>query len=164
MKNEDKMFDWGIVVNFKKKNPKNPVKDKTVILIDILVHISKESKQGNPIPCRDEEEGDIEVVTVLHTLVSQISSLRLHYPKDLRPSDNRKSVLKTIQEVKRRFPNGPPLLNPITDMHIDNQSFKDVIKKIELLEEKLYLHSLHKVGIYMRYIKMYSLRKKEKEN
>lgn len=139
-------FDWGIVVNFRKKTPKNPVKDKTVIVIDILLHISKQSKEGSPIPCRDGEEGDIEVVPVQHHLISQISSLRLYYPKDLRPPDNRKSVLKTIQEVKKRFPDGPPLLNPITDMRIEDQSFKDIVKKIETLEEKLYSHSLHKVS------------------
>lgn len=144
VRNEFETFDWGIIVNFKKKNPKNPVKDKTIIIIDILLHISKDSKEGNPIPCHEGEEGEMEVVPVLHNLISQISSLRLYYPKDLRPSDNRKSVLKTIREVKKRFPDGPPLLNPITDMHIEDQRFKDIVKKIEALEKRLYAHSLHK--------------------
>ncbi|EFN73345.1 Superkiller viralicidic activity 2-like 2 [Camponotus floridanus] len=98
VRNEFETFDWGIIVNFKKKNQKNPVKDKTIIIIDILLHISKDSKEGNPIPCREGEEGEMEVVPVSHNLISQISSLRLYYPKDLRPSDNRKSVLKTIRE------------------------------------------------------------------
>lgn len=146
MKSGNETFDWGIIVNFKKKTPKNPVKDKTVIVIDILLHISKNSKEGNPIPCREDEEGEMEVVPVLHHLISQISSLRLYYPKDLRPADNRKSVLKTIREVKKRFPDGPPLLNPITDMSIGDQAFKDIVKKIETLEKKLYAHSLHKVS------------------
>lgn len=146
MKNGNKTFDWGIIVNFKKKTPKNPLKEKTVIVIDILLHISKNSKENNPIPCREDEEGEMEVVPVLHHLISQISSLRLYYPKDLRPSDNRKSVLKTIREVKKRFPDGPPLLNPITDMNIEDQAFKDIVKKIEALETKLYAHSLHNVS------------------
>lgn len=139
------MFDWGIIVNFKKKSPKNPMKESTAIIIDILLHVSKDSKEGCPVPCHEGEEGDVEVVPVIHTLISQISSLRLYYPRDLRPSDNRKSVLKTIQEVKKRFPDGPPLLNPITDMHIEDEAFKDIVKKIEVLEEKLYAHPLHKV-------------------
>ncbi|XP_012168502.1 exosome RNA helicase MTR4 [Bombus affinis] len=144
VKNENEMFDWGIIVNFKKKSPKNPMKESTAIIIDILLHVSKDSKEGCPVPCHEGEEGDVEVVPVIHTLISQISSLRLYYPKDLRPSDNRKSVLKTIQEVKKRFPDGPPLLNPITDMHIEDEAFKDIVKKIEVLEEKLYAHPLHK--------------------
>jgi ATP-dependent RNA helicase DOB1 len=64
----------------------------------------------------------------------------------LRPIDNRKSVLKTIQEVKKRFPDGPPLLNPITDMRIEDTRFKDIIKKIEALEERLFEHPMHKVS------------------
>ncbi|KAG7201588.1 hypothetical protein KM043_004332 [Ampulex compressa] len=143
-KNDNETFDWGIIVNFKKKTPKNPMKEKTVIIIDILLHISKQSTEGCPLPCREGEDGDMEVVPVLHSLISQISSLRLFYPKDLRPSDNRKSVLKSIQEVKKRFPDGPPLLNPITDMRIEDQAFKDIVKKIEVLEERLYAHPLHK--------------------
>lgn len=146
VRNECETFDWGIIVNFKKKNPRNPVKDKTIIVIDILLHVSKDSKEGTPIPCREGEEGEMEVVPVLHNLIAQISSLRLYYPKDLRPSDNRKSVLKTIREVKKRFPDGPPLLNPITDMHIEDQAFKDIVKKIEVLEKRLYAHPLHKVS------------------
>ncbi|XP_077267886.1 exosome RNA helicase Mtr4 isoform X1 [Temnothorax americanus] len=143
VKNEN-TFDWGMVVNFKKKNPKNPVKDKTVIVIDVLLHLSKESKEGNPIPCRDGEEGEMEVVPVLHNLISQISSIRLRYQKDLRPPDNRKSVLKSIREVKKRYSEDIPLLNPITDMHIQDQAFKDIVKKIEVLEKRLYAHPLHK--------------------
>ncbi|XP_046629808.1 exosome RNA helicase MTR4 [Neodiprion virginianus] len=144
VKNEIAEFDWGIIVNFKKKSPNNPMKDKTVIIVDILLHISSQSTEGNPLPCKDGDEGDMEVVPVLHSLISQVSSLRVFYPKDLRPADNRKSVLKTIQEVEKRFPDGPPLLNPITDMHIVDPGFKDVIKKIETLEERLFAHPLHK--------------------
>ncbi|XP_020281762.1 superkiller viralicidic activity 2-like 2 [Pseudomyrmex gracilis] len=144
VKNEFESFDWGIIVNFKKKLPKNPVKDKTVIVIDVLLHISKDSKETSLIPCREDEEGEMEVVPILHYLITHISSLRLYYPKDLRPSDNRRSVLKTIREVKKRFPDGPPLLNPITDMRIEDQAFKEIVKKIETLEKRLYAHSLHK--------------------
>ncbi|XP_015118558.1 exosome RNA helicase MTR4 [Diachasma alloeum] len=142
IKNEH-TFDWGIVVNFKKKNSRNP-KESALIIVDVLLHVSKNSKEDAPIPCARGEEGEVEVVPVLHTLISQISSLRLYYPKDLRPSDNRRSVLKTIQEVKRRFPDGPPLLNPITEMRIEDSMFKNIVKKIEILEERLYAHPLHK--------------------
>ncbi|XP_066592438.1 exosome RNA helicase MTR4 [Prorops nasuta] len=144
IKNDFEIFDWGIIVNFKKRTPRNPQKEKTVIVIDVLLHVSKKSTEGCPIPCREGEEGEMEVVPVIHSLVSQISSLRIYYPKDLRPSDNRKCVLKTIQEVKKRFPDGPPLLNPITDMRIEDQGFKDIVKKIEVLEERLFNHPLHK--------------------
>lgn len=76
------------------------------------------------------------MVPVLHTLINQISSLRVYYPKDLRPADNRKSVLKTIGEVKKRFPDGPPLLNPIKDMKINDSVFKECVDRIKQLEER----------------------------
>ncbi|CAH2236387.1 jg10767 [Pararge aegeria aegeria] len=86
-------------------------------------------------PGRLVKTGDVEVVPVLHTLIYQISSLRVYYPKDLRPPDNRKSVLKTISEVKKRFPEGPPLLNPIKDMKIEDNVFKECVDRIKVLEE-----------------------------
>lgn len=145
VKNENDSFDWGIIVNFKKKNPRNP-KEQTVVIVDVLLHISKDSMgQKFPKPYKEGSEGEVEVVPVVHHLISQISSLRLYYPKDLRPPDNRRSVLKTIDEVKKRFPDGPPLLNPITDMHIEDSSFKNIVSKIEMLEAKLFAHPLHKV-------------------
>lgn len=45
-------------------------------------------------------------------------------------------MYKAIKEVKKRFPEGPPLLNPVKDMKITEPEFLDVIKKIEHLEKK----------------------------
>ncbi len=39
-------------------------------------------------------------------------------PKDLRSSDNKHSVKKSIVEVQKRFPDGLPMLDPVKDMHI----------------------------------------------
>lgn len=145
IKNDQETFEWGIIVNFRKRPPTNP-KDSTVIIVDILLHLSKDSVEGNPIPSRKNEEGEVEVVPVLHTLIYKISSLRVQYPSDLRPVDNRKSVLKTIKEVKKRFPDGPPLLNPINDMKIKDPEFKEIIEKMEVLEKRLAEHPLHNVS------------------
>ncbi|XP_068626298.1 exosome RNA helicase MTR4 [Battus philenor] len=151
VKTEKHEYDWGIIINFKhttgkgKKN-ENPLTAETVIIVDILLHVkkSKPDDTDTKVPCPPGEAGDVEVVPVLHTLINQISSLRVYYPKDLRPPDNRKSVLKTIGEVKKRFPDGPPLLNPIKDMKIDDPVFKKCVDTIKLLEERLYAHPLHK--------------------
>jgi ATP-dependent RNA helicase DOB1 len=53
-------------------------------------------------------------------------------------------MLWLLQEVKKRFPNGIPLLNPVTDMNIKDHVFQDVVKRIETYEERLYAHPLHK--------------------
>ncbi|CAB3240962.1 unnamed protein product [Arctia plantaginis] len=153
VKTEKHEYDWGIIVNFRHKTGKgrrpqeeNPLNAETSIIVDILLHVKKGTGEGpeSNVPCPPGEAGDVEVVPVLHTLIYQISSLRVYYPKDLRPADNRKSVLKTIGEVKKRFAEGPPLLNPIKDMKINDSVFKECVDRIKELEERLYAHPLHK--------------------
>ena len=146
VQNDTEEFDWGIVVNFKKQmnNAKNPLKAETVVIVDVLLYVTEESaKNDEPKPCKPGQKGNMEVVPVVHKLISQISSLRVYYPNDLRPADNRRSVLKTINEVKKRFPKGPPLLNPITEMHIKDSEFKNIVESIDKFEERLFAHPLH---------------------
>ncbi|XP_030377687.1 exosome RNA helicase MTR4 [Scaptodrosophila lebanonensis] len=142
-------YDWGIVLNFKKKEKfagKNPTKDNEPhVTIDVLLHVSEAAaKSGDTEPCPPNERGCMEVVPVAHTLIIQISSLRVHFPNDLRTSDNRRAVLKTIQEAKKRFPLGPPVLNPIDDMHIRETEFRNIVEAIAKFEARLYEHPLHK--------------------
>jgi len=66
------------------------------LIVEVLLHVA-ESDSPFPKPCPPGQAGDMEVVPVLSSLISKISSLRVYYPKDLRPPDNRKSVLKTLQ-------------------------------------------------------------------
>lgn len=81
--------------------------------------------------------------------------MRLYISSDLRPLDSRMSVLKSINEAKKRFKNGPPLLDPVEDMKIKDKGLKEVVKKIEAFEHRLYSHPLHKdpglADIYAKY-------------
>ena len=86
----------------------------------------------------------LQVVPVLTTLLYAVSSVRLYLPKDLRPSDARHTVYKSLDEVKKRFPDGLPLLDPVEDMNIKDENLKKIVRKIEALEHRLYSHSLHK--------------------
>ena len=65
---------------------------------------------------------------MLLSLVTNISSVRLYIPKDLRPSDNRLTVLKSLLEVQKRFADGLPQLDPVEDMGIKDKNFASVIK------------------------------------
>jgi len=51
--------------------------------------------------------------------------------------------LKSIAEVKKRFPKGVPLLDPVKDMKIGDKQFKQVITKIGTFEKRLFSHPLH---------------------
>jgi ATP-dependent RNA helicase DOB1 len=76
------------------------------------------------------------VPTALKALDS-LSSIRVYIPKDLRPQENKLSVGKSIKEVIKRFPDGIPLLDPIDDMKIEDPDFKKLVRKLEMIEDKL---------------------------
>ncbi|XP_034048328.1 exosome RNA helicase MTR4 [Thalassophryne amazonica] len=148
VKNEDADFGWGVVVNFcKKTNVKSVADSEPLYVVEVLVHCSKESVKDSATeaakPAAPGETGEMQVVPVMLHLLTSISSVRLYIPKDLRPYDNRQLMLKSIQEVQKRFPDGVPLLDPIDDMGIKDPGLKKVIQKVEAFEHRMYSHPLH---------------------
>jgi ATP-dependent RNA helicase DOB1 len=85
----------------------------------------------------NEKTGRMEVVPVVMSTVDSISSVRIQLPKDLKSIDHRLDLRKTVEEVKRRFPDGVPCLDPIKNMGIKDESFKNLVKKIEIMESRL---------------------------
>ncbi|XP_002066969.2 exosome RNA helicase MTR4 [Drosophila willistoni] len=155
---DNQEYDWGIVLNFKnhEKARKNPLKPDPGVTIDVLLHVSEEaSKSGDTEPCKPNERGCMEVVPVANTLITQISSIRVYFPNDLRSADNRKAVLKTIQEAKKRFPLGPPVLDPVDDMQIKDKEFRNIVAAIAQFEKNLEEHPLHKSADLERVHKRY---------
>ncbi|KAE8636312.1 hypothetical protein XENTR_v10002933 [Xenopus tropicalis] len=149
VKSEDDDFGWGAVVNFSKKSNVKPNSGELdpLYVVEVLINCSKESVKNAATeaakPARPDERGEMQVVPVmLHTLCA-ISSVRLYIPKDLRTTDNRQSVLKSIQEVQKRFPDGVPLLDPIDDMGIKDPGLKKVVQKTEAFEHRMYSHPLN---------------------
>ena len=55
----------------------------------------------------------------------------------------RDQILKYLTEVKRRFPDGLPILDPIENMGITDDSFRKLLRKIEVLESRLLANPLH---------------------
>ncbi|XP_058472504.1 exosome RNA helicase MTR4 [Solea solea] len=148
VRNEDLDFGWGVVVNFcKKSNVKSVADSDPLYVVEVLLHCNKDSVKDAATeaakPAAPGETGEMQVVPVMLHLVTSISSVRLYIPKDLRPFDNRQLMLKSIQEVQKRFPDGVPLLDPIDDMGIKDPALKKVIQKVEAFEHRMYSHPLH---------------------
>ena len=148
--NED--FGWGTIINFQKKSNQNKsyasgTPDEPLYVVEVLLYCSKTTKKlaaaEVPVPCKNGETGEMQVVPVLTTLIREISSIRLYLPKDLRPADARHTVYKSINEVKKRFPDGLPQLDPVDDMNIKDNNLKKIVRKVEALENRLYSHPLH---------------------
>lgn len=149
-------WGWGVVVNIVKKPPA-PVGSLPSAMsssrgggyiVDTLLHCSPGSNENGsrpkPCPPHPGEKGEMHVVPVQLPLISALSKLRISIPPDLRPSEARQSILLAMQELRTRFPQGFPKLNPVKDMGIEDPEFVELVNQIEELEQKLYAHPLNK--------------------
>lgn len=165
IKTYDHEFDWGIVINNKienSDNAKNPLKSETRLTIEVLLHLEDhDEKTSRPRPARAGKKNCAEVIPVSSDSVAKLSSLRIYHPNDLRSHESRLSVVKNIEEVKKKFPKGPPLLNPVNDMKIKTDEFLNIISMLEKFEKRLFSHPLHSssdlADIYTRYLEKLQL-------
>ncbi|RFU36181.1 hypothetical protein B7463_g170, partial [Scytalidium lignicola] len=181
IKHKDYDFGWGAVVKFtprktaKNQNPDDlPAQERYVV--DVLLSVSEGStvttKTNEELPPgvqppADGENGKMEVVPLLLTCIEEIGKLRIYLPKELHSVEQRNTVGKSISEVKRRFPDGVALLDPIEDMNITDDSFKKLLRKIEIIESRLLSNPLHNSprlpDLYNQYAGKIEMGKKIKE-
>ncbi|KAF5611836.1 atp-dependent rna helicase dob1 [Fusarium subglutinans] len=156
-------FGWGVIVN---QTPRRAPKmgepeyaPQESYVIDVLLPISRSSADFYPTqpvedtpmpvglkPFGDDDNDDVKfaVVPCLLTCIKAISQIRLFLPKEgLQSESERETLTKSLMEVKRRFPDGLPVLDPIENMEITDDSFKKLLRKIEVLESRLLANPLH---------------------
>ncbi|GAA5824731.1 hypothetical protein JCM11251_005318 [Rhodosporidiobolus azoricus] len=165
VKHDEMDFGWGVVVNYQKrvgaKGKPLPADEppQNQYIVDVLLHLAKgtapipssKSKPGTassissirPCPTSGGEEGEFAVVPVLLSTLDGISHIRIFLQKDLKPLEARMQALKSVKEVKRRFPDGIALLDPVENMGIVDEAFKKLLRKIEILESRLVSNPLH---------------------
>ncbi|KAI0713372.1 antiviral helicase [Earliella scabrosa] len=173
-------FGWGVIVNYQKRlPPKNrpgpkieDVPPHEQYIVDVLLYCTKGSTlpkdrnvttptPGGIQPCHSGRGGEPLAVPVLLSTIDSISRLRLFMPKDLRSLDQRNHVWKSVLEVQSRFPEGIPLLDPIADMSITDEKFKELVQKIDTMERKMFSSPLHKDP---RLPELYTLYAKKQEH
>ena len=139
-------FGWGVVVNYQKRTgPKGkplPADEpaQNHYIVDVLLHCATgttpaPAKKGSPAstatirPCPPgTDSGEFAVVPVLLSTLDGISHIRIFLAKDLKPLEARMQALKSVREVKRRFPEGVALLDPIENMGIVDDAFKKLLR------------------------------------
>jgi len=152
----DHDFGWGAVVKFTPRRPAKGTEEnwppQQSYILDVLLSVSDDSSVGTKTnsdlpagirPPAPGEKGKMEVIPVLLSCIEAIGHVRIFLPNDLNPSDQRNTVRKSLEEVKRRFPDGIAILDPIENMGIHDDSFKKLLRKIEVLESKLLSNPLH---------------------
>ncbi|KLO18246.1 antiviral helicase [Schizopora paradoxa] len=156
-------FGWGVLINYQKRlPPKNKPVPKADLppnqqyVVDVLLNcatgsvLSKDrdaaaaATPGGILPCKQGQKGEPMVVPVLLSTLDGISLIRIFLPKDLRSLSARETTWKSVLEVHRRFPDGITLLDPVQNMGIKDEKFKQLVKKIEVMEDKMFSSRLHK--------------------
>lgn len=104
--------------------------------------------RGTSTHCRPAKPSDdsklvfMRVFSVGLENIERISSVRLFTPKAVQSLESRKKVALAVKEVNRRFPEGPPLLDPVKDLGIKEDSFNVLIERAEALAKRMSEHKL----------------------
>jgi ATP-dependent RNA helicase DOB1 len=105
------------------------------VLLNVQQGSSTSTKRGTHVdlgsgvqPCPPTEKGEFAVMPVLLSTINGISHVRIYLEKDLKPLAARDKAFKHIGEVKKKFPDCIPLLDPIKNMGIKDDEFKKLIK------------------------------------
>eukprot|EP00980_Cylindrotheca_fusiformis_P031501 scaffold26468_cov162-Cylindrotheca_fusiformis.AAC.3 len=93
-------------------------------------------------PDDDDEIVSMRLFTVGLEHIDRISAVRIFTPQAVNTPEARKKVSLSVQEVKKRFPEGLPLLDPIKDLGIEEDAFKTLMNRAEALSERLASHKL----------------------
>eukprot|EP00180_Rhodochaete_pulchella_P002119 Plantae.Rhodophyta-Rhodochaete_pulchella.ctg32048.p1 GENE.Plantae.Rhodophyta-Rhodochaete_pulchella.ctg32048~~Plantae.Rhodophyta-Rhodochaete_pulchella.ctg32048.p1 ORF type:complete len:521 (+),score=98.02 Plantae.Rhodophyta-Rhodochaete_pulchella.ctg32048:46-1563(+) len=146
-------YGWGVIVNYTKQSKRpfgkgaSPGAGRDIHVVDVLLFCIPDddptdpSKQGargkapkRPRPAKaaeDREKGVWIVVPCSLDILEILSAIRVHMPSDLRPAENRLVVGRSVQKVFAKFPDGPPLLDPIEDQGIKEPKFEKLWRKLE---------------------------------
>jgi ATP-dependent RNA helicase DOB1 len=105
--------------------------------------------RGSIRHCRPVKEGvddesivSMRVFTVSLENIDRISAVRIFIPQAVHTPEARKKVSQSVKEVKKRFPEGIPLLDPVKDLGIDDENFKTLLERAEALTKRLDEHKL----------------------
>ncbi|KAL1797332.1 hypothetical protein ACET3X_003938 [Alternaria dauci] len=154
IKFKDYDFGWGAVVAYtaRKANKGEVLPPQESYIVDVLLPVSSDTNfvpavnDGLPPGVRPPVGGDkgkMEVVPVVLNCIESIGHLRVFLPNELKSTEQRNNVRKALNEVKKRFPDGIAILDPIENMNIKDDSFKRLLRKIEVLESRLLSNPLH---------------------
>jgi len=138
-------------------------------LLDVMLPMAPETEISGDPPrpyIGDLTKASAMVITISLSAVAGLSAVRLNLPKELRTSSAKLSVLKAMGEVKRRFEDGGasgsgggegiPLLDPVTDMAINNPAFTEFRNRSADLRARVMDSRFHAETDKVERLEMYS--------
>jgi ATP-dependent RNA helicase DOB1 len=120
-------FGWCIIINFHRIFKKEEQQSQAPThLIDVLMY-GKQVDDGFK-PTTPGEKGEMILSACSISCIRNLSTVRLHTPKEVKSAETRNQMYKMLQEVQKRFKYTLPLLDPIKDMKITDDSFKKLLE------------------------------------
>lgn len=155
----DTDYGWGMVTSFTKRNNKKrssvTYSDHESYIVTVFVYsIFVDSPVNHIRPFDPEfpegirtskpgEKSRAEYIPITLNSIEKISSVRLKVPEDFKSSSSKRNLLKTLKDLPKRLPDGIPLMDPIDSMKIEDNDFKVLLRKIEVLESKILSNPLN---------------------
>jgi len=139
VKFKDHDFGWGAVVGFTpiRANKGELLPPQESVVVDVLLAVASDTKfisqagDGLPPGVRPPppgEKGKMEVVPVILNCIESIGHIRVFLPAEIKSQEQKSNVRKALDEVKKRFPDGIAILDPIENMNIKDDSFKRLLR------------------------------------
>lgn len=160
-------YGWGAIVDYRKPTKGAPHTSESNTIKVLLRCLQGTGKHENfPLPfsiqkstnssegsetqqSQKSSDGDREewmVVSCSLADLQGLSAIRVVKPKDLEKFECRATFGRYIVEVLERFPDGPPMLDPLTDIGIKNKNLVILLRKSEAVEEAMLPSSVAKCG------------------
>jgi ATP-dependent RNA helicase DOB1 len=135
-------YGWGVIISIQKRINQNKQMGEDAppkYILDVLLYCAPGTEKNPKLakPCPKKTKGEMVILQCNLNTVDGISTIRTKVPNNLKSSDARNQVYKTLQETKKRFKNKIPLLDPVEHMNIKETEFINLLKKIEILENRL---------------------------
>lgn len=115
-------------------------------IVDTLLLVKKsELQKGRFAPAEgssSDADVDTAILPVQLSIVSGLSAVVITLPDSLQTPEARWSAALLLKEVKRRFAQGIPPLDPCEDMGITDPKVEAAVRTVEELEPKLLEHPL----------------------
>ncbi|TPX34375.1 hypothetical protein SmJEL517_g02990 [Synchytrium microbalum] len=148
---EEVDFGWGIVINYSKRVPAirggdlSAMTDGPTFIVDVLLECATgtESYNRKPKPPQKGEKGEFVVIPCLLSCIDGISQIKLTTLGDVKSDEGRAALGATIRKVESKYRNSTiPILHPVDDMGIKDESFIKLERDIDTLQKSLAAHPL----------------------
>lgn len=145
-------YGWGAVAKYERRATKGKKPDDERYVVHVLLCCTPGSNKGRkPQPVKPrkrkvKEENEIsdkyshgEWMVVKCSLkdLDGLSALRVFKPGELEDEKTRSVMGRSVHEVLRRFPDGPPMLDPFSDLAIKDEKLPMLMRKLEAIDEAI---------------------------